>query len=509
MESTTLLLIAALLLGFLIFWRRDPEARRIRKMMDKIPGEPVYPILGTVLPCLFAKPEDYLNMAITMVTKYKPLLKVWFGPIPAVVITDPDYVKAVLNNTEMIEKAAFYKLFHPWLGFGLFTSTGQKWHSRRKIITPSFHFKILEQFIPIFAENSDILVNELRKEVGREVFDVNPYIFACSLDIICESAMGTSVNAQRFGSSDYIDAMHNMKEIFTERIAKPYLLADFIFNLTKWGKLQAESLKVIHGLTKKVIKERKEQRANESQKIITEDDMNYGRKRRLAFLDMLLEAAENGANLTDRDIKEEVDTFMFGGHDTVMATVSYCLFLLGLHPDIQDRVYQELRNIFQDSDRSPTPKDLQDMKYLQMVIKETLRFFQIAPVIARYVPQDFELGHHKIPAGVNVIIPIIMLHHDPDIFPNPKEFNPDNFLPENVVKRHPFVYIPFSAGPRSCIGQKFAMLEMKVMVSSVLRHYEIRSVDKVEDLVLLFEVILKPKNGFRISITPRKSNKVG
>ncbi|KAJ4451988.1 hypothetical protein ANN_03472 [Periplaneta americana] len=193
----------------------------------------------------------------------------------------------------------------------------QKWHSRRKIITPSFHFKILEQFIPIFAENSGILVNELRKEVGREVFDVNPYIFACSLDIICESAMGTSINAQRFGSSDYIDAMHklkysiqyrnllhlyrcfklkfyskdyrnitlnialravpmkHMKEIFTERIAKPYLLVDFIFNLTKWGKLQAESLKVIHGLTKKVIKERKEQRANESQKIITEDDMNY------------------------------------------------------------------------------------------------------------------------------------------------------------------------------------------------------------------------------------------
>ncbi|KAJ4451986.1 hypothetical protein ANN_03470 [Periplaneta americana] len=147
-------------------------------------------------------------MCDAVINTYKPVLKFWFGPIPGVGVTDPDYVEAVLNNTKMIEKGAVYKLFSPWLGTGLLTSTGQKWHSRRKIITPSFHFKILENFIPMFAECCDILVNRLRKEVGREVFDVYPYISACSLDIICESAMGTSVYAQKFNDSDYIKAVY-------------------------------------------------------------------------------------------------------------------------------------------------------------------------------------------------------------------------------------------------------------------------------------------------------------
>ncbi|XP_069680217.1 cytochrome P450 4C1-like [Periplaneta americana] len=508
MEPTTLLLVAIIFVGLLFLWQRDPNRMRIKKMMDKIPGPRGYPFVGGLIPFIFSKPEDYWNMCDAVINTYKPVLKFWFGPIPGVGVTDPDYVEAVLNNTKMIEKGAVYKLFSPWLGTGLLTSTGQKWHSRRKIITPSFHFKILENFIPMFAECCDILVNRLRKEVGREVFDVYPYISACSLDIICESAMGTSVYAQKFNDSDYIKAVYNMKEIFTQRVAKPYLLPEIIFNHTKWGKLQAESLKIIHGFTRKVIKERKEQREYRVQKISTDDDTYYGQKRRVAFLDMLLEAAENGETLTDQDIQEEVDTFMFEGHDTVTATLNACLFLLGLHPQIQDRVYQELKDIFHESDRSPTSKDLHDMKYLNMVIKETLRLYPSVPMIARLVPHDFELGSYKIPAGANIFVPIYHFHLDPNIFPNPKEFNPDNFLPEKVVSRHPYSYVPFSAGPRNCIGQKFAMLEMKMVLSSVLRHYEVRSVDKVEDLVLLLEMVIKSKNGYRISITPRKTNTV-
>ncbi|XP_069680219.1 cytochrome P450 4C1-like isoform X1 [Periplaneta americana] len=509
MEPTTLLLVAVLLLGLLLFWRRDPEARHIREMMDKLPGPPVYPILGTLLPYIFYKPEDYWDLGVRFLNEYKPLVKVWLGPVPAVGVTDPTFVETILNNTKMIEKGHVYKLLDAWLGTGLLTSTGQKWHSHRKIITPSFHFKILEKFMPVFADNCDILVNKLKKEVGREVFDVYPYICACSLDIICESAMGTSVNAQKFGDSDYINAVYNMKRIFMERASKPYLLSDFIFKFSKWGKLQDKSLKILHGFTKKVIKERKEQRVNCSQKICTDDDIYYGTKRRVAFLDMLLEAAENGENLTDKDIQEEVDTFMFEGHDTVTAAINFSLFLLGLHPDIQNRVYQELKDIFHDSDRSPTIKDLQDMKYLQMVIKETLRLYPSVPLIARLAPNDFELGPYKIPAGISVVIPMFFLHYDPDTFPNPKEFNPDNFLPEKIVNRHPYAYVPFSAGARNCIGQKFAMLELKMVLSSILRYYEIRSIDKMEDLVMVLEIVLKPKNGFRISITPRKSNTMG
>lgn len=171
---------------------------------------------------------------------------------------------------------------------------------------------------------------------------------------------------------------------------------------------------------------------------------------------------------------------------------------------IQQKVIDELDEIMGgDRTRTPTMKELLDMKYLECCIKEALRLYPSVPLIARHIREEVVIDNYTIPVGTTAMIVTYMLHRNPEIYPKPEQFNPDRFLPENCKGRHPYAYIPFSAGPRNCIGQKFAILEEKAVISTVLRRFKIESVDRREDLTLLGELILRPKDGLRVRITER------
>ncbi|KAK8719096.1 hypothetical protein OTU49_014243 [Cherax quadricarinatus] len=147
--------------------------------------------------------------------------------------------------------------------------------------------------------------------------------------------------------------------------------------------------------------------------------------------------------------------------------------------------------------------DLREMKYTENCIKEALRLFPSVPFLGRDLKEEVVIDNYRIPAGTTVMVVIYCLHRDPAQFPNPEVFDPDRFLPENVSKRHPYAYIPFSAGPRNCIGQKFALMEEKILLSNILRKFRVESVTRQEDLLILGELILRPENGNTLKLTPR------
>ncbi|XP_047108830.1 cytochrome P450 4c3 [Schistocerca piceifrons] len=508
LQSPAAVVLVALAAAAVLYRRRRA---RLVSLIQRIPGPPALPIIGNAVEINVEHDELFARLTGTtrMWGQKSGVNKAWHGSRPYVQLFQPEVVEPILNSNKHIEKSGDYVYLQPWLGTGLLTSGGSKWHERRKLLTPAFHFRILDDFVDVFAEQSALLVRRLAAEEGGQPFNAFPYVTLCTLDIICETAMGRNVNAQADSESEYVRAVYEIGSIVQSRQAKMWLQPDWIFRLTSLYKKHEKCIEILHGFSNKVIMERKEEirlqkeRQKKPTEYQTSYSVGYGMKKRLAFLDLLIEYSKDGTVLTNEDIREEVDTFMFEGHDTTSAAICWSLYLIGSHPDVQEKVVAELEEIFAGSDRRPTMRDLVSMRYLECCIKEALRLYPSVPLLARQLTEDVQLGSYQVPAGTTALVVTYMLHRDPRCFPQPERFLPERFLPENSTGRHPYAYIPFSAGPRNCIGQKFAILEEKAVISTVLRHYRVEAVDRREDLTLLGELILRPKDGLRLRIERR------
>jgi len=428
----------------------------------------------------------------------KKFTKLWIGPQPVMVVHHPEVAEKIMKSSKLIEKADVYALLHPWLGTGLLTSGGDKWFQRRRLLTPAFHFSILKDFQEVMNEHSNQLVQILNDKCqkGKKI-DLGQCITLCALDIICETAMGETINAQVEINSPYLTALYEISELIMSRFRNPFLQNDFYFYKTAGGKRHKQLLKILHGFSGGVIQNRLQELKSKGGKV--------GKSGRMAFLDLLLHTeTEDGKRLSPSDIQEEVDTFMFEGHDTTAAAMTWMFYQLGLHQDIQAKLHQELDDVITSENESNlTAEDLKKMPYLEKVIKESLRHYPSVPYIARSVTEECELDGYTIPVGAEASIMCYNIHHHPDYWEDPHRFDPERFSKENQVGRHAFSYIPFSAGARNCIGQKFAMQELKTVVCKVMKNFHLTSNDDEATLEKSGELILRPTNSLDITLVRR------
>ncbi|XP_054714947.1 cytochrome P450 4V2-like [Uloborus diversus] len=429
--------------------------------------------------------------------KKEKLYCFWISYFPFIVLKKAEAVEDVICGTKMMEKGWVYKWLHPWLGTGLLTSHGGKWKSRRKLLTPSFHFDILKDFLPVFDEQSRQLVIKLKQETANPWTDIVLPVTLCSLDIICETTLGVKIGAQNNSDSEYVKAVSRASEILMERMVNPSYWFDWLFHLSPLGRQFKKDLELLHSFTRSVINEKK------TKLLCGVPEM--ARRKRKALMDVLLEHHIQNKSLTEEDIREEVDTFAFEGHDTTSMGMSWALYLIGLYPDVQANIHEELDRIFGDDvDRPITTDDLKDMQYLDRVLKESQRLYPSVPMFGRQANEEFTVCGSRIPKGSLCIVLTYHLHRDEEVFPNPEVFNPDRFLPENSAERHPYAYIPFSAGPRNCIGQRFAVMEEKVVISNVMRHYTLESVESRDKIPPATELILRASHPLKIKIRSRR-----
>uniref|UniRef100_A0A131XVF7 Putative cytochrome p450 4w1 n=1 Tax=Ixodes ricinus TaxID=34613 RepID=A0A131XVF7_IXORI len=440
--------------------------------------------------------------------------RVYAGLRPLVIIYRADFVEELLRSNKILTKGHVYNFLHSWLGTGLLTSTGEKWRSRRRLFTPAFHFRILEDFTSAINTQSIVLADVLgKKSLDHNGVDVVPKVTLCTLDIVCETVMGKALNAQNNEDLAYVKALIQLGELFLERMITPFADYEGFFRMTAMGKQYNHCLGVLHAFTREVIAERKKDMMAtiDTGSIVGDEDEDRSnhKKKKMPFLDLLLlEHFKDPENITEEDMREEVDTFMFAGHDTTAMGISWALFLIGHSPAAQQKIHDELDSIFgDDTERHVSHEDMKEMRYLECVLKESQRIYPSVPFYSRLCEEPFELGGTMLPKGTVVQVSNYFLHRDPKVFPKPEEFCPDRFLPENSKGRHPFAYVPFSAGPRNCIGQRFAMSEEKIVIANILRRYKLQSLDQRDQVCLVAEIVLRPKNGLRIKFIPRSSPK--
>ncbi|GIY72255.1 cytochrome P450 4C1 [Caerostris extrusa] len=321
--------------------------------------------------------------------------------------------------------------------------------------------------------------------------------------------MGIRIKAQSDENNEYAKAVHELCGDIYQRGIRPYLYPEIIFNLTSYGRRSNANLRLVHGLTRKVIKEKKEEMlASREKGFETATPPPEERKMRKVFLELLLELHLNDPSFTEEDIREEVDTFMFEGHDTTAMGISWTLYCLGLYPEIQKIAFREIEDIFQnDTDRDVTREDLTQMKYLECVIKGTHLLWISSPTRRNSLHLSFTLSSSMESIRLYPVVPL-MFRKCTETFKflgvsNPEKFDPERFLPENIRTRHPFAFIPFSAGPRNCIGQKFAMMEIKTVVANILRKFQLVSLDPRDKLNIYPALVTRTVKPLRMRFEPR------
>jgi cytochrome P450 len=463
---------------------------------------------------------SFLKKMCELSEVYSEFFVLKLGRTPFIVCSSPTAVKDVFSGSDarsfraQSTKGSLYRFLHPWLGTGLLTSNGNdagdKWHSRRKMLTPAFDWSIIKQFVSVFNEQSSILVRVLNSHCnstadGTKTVDVFPIVTHATLDVICAAAMGRHFNAQLETNNEYASSVKMASELIWTRMTTPFLNPEFLWKISPQGRKLNSLLKVLHGFTDRVIAERRAtlQKLKHSAGVCRDGD-----GQRLAFLDLLLE----NDTLSDSDIREEVDTFMFEGHDTTASGLSFTMWCLGHNPAAMKKLQDEVDSVC--GRDPPTFEQTKDLKYCDMVLKEGLRLFPPVPSISRTLIQNISLidqvGHEKIiPKNSEVIIVPYVMHRSvqrwgPDAATfRPERFDRNDLAQDSRLTSHPYLYLPFSQGQRNCIGRLFADTEQKVVLAHLVQNFTWQSVQPEQDLDLQPELIMKPGNGIHLRMFRR------
>uniref|UniRef100_A0A8D3D3T3 Cytochrome P450 4B1-like n=1 Tax=Scophthalmus maximus TaxID=52904 RepID=A0A8D3D3T3_SCOMX len=435
------------------------KRRAAFRSCEAFPGPPVHWLFGHLME--LKKDGTELEKLRKWSEQYPCAYPLWFGPFICFLnIHDTEYVKTLLKSTEPKDDLV-YRFITSWIGEGLLVSKGQRWFRHRRLLTPSFHYDVLKQYVKLMSDSAEIMLDKWESfAYTNQSFELFEQVSLMTLDSILKCAFSYNSNCQTEGGTNaYIKAVYELSDLVSLRLTTFPYHNDLIFYLSPHGFRYRKACRVAHSHTEEVIRKRKEALKEEKER------ERIQAKRNMDFLDILLSARDESQQEHQKMCRDEIIDVLHG----------------------KDSIEWE---------------DLNKIPYTTMCIKESLRLYPPVPGIGRKItkPMTFFDGR-TLPAGFRVGTSVYAIHRNAAIWENPNVFNPLRFLPENVSKRSPHAYVPFSSGPRNCIGQKFAMNEMKVVTALTLKRYQL-SEDPTCKPKIIPRLVLRSVNGIHIKIKP-------
>ncbi|CAD0198535.1 unnamed protein product, partial [Chrysodeixis includens] len=429
------------------------------------------------------------------------LISHWQGNKLYIVAADPAFAEHLLKTC--LEKDDSVRFFRTLLQDGSIFAPVPIWRPRRKILAPTFSPKNLNAFVKVFAQQSGILADQLKTVVGKGAFSAWKFMTTYTMDSVCQTTLGIHTNSQLQPEQPFLQAFEDCTRIDAKRVCQPWLYNDTVYQhfCNKEYQLQTHSINVMWSFMDQVIQSKRDA----LQKECLESNKNQTPKDNMkTFLELLIEAASGDKGYSNMELREETLVLVLAGTDTSAVGAAFTLMMLAKHPDVQDKVYEELQEIFEGSE-TVTAEHLPHLKYLDAVIRETLRLYPPVPFIVRKVTKDVTLPSSvTVVEGCGLFISIWGIHRNPRYWGDDAEqFRPERFL---EPLQHPAAFMPFSHGPRACLGYQYAMMSMKTALATVLRRYRVLPSDEKStagELRVSFDIMMKDVDNFKIQLAMR------
>ena len=396
----------------------------------------------------------------------------------------PEHMKAVfLDHPDIFRKSQFQKkLVGPALGEGLLTSEGEHWKFQRRAASPAFRIDKLRALAPAFASSAEATVERMKAKAKAGAIDVMSEMQHATLDVIVETILGGA--DPNFG----FDRIATTVEDYIQTMGKPDMLD--MFGTPNWVPRPwgGKGRRAAEGLKQSAVNAIERRRASGE----TRNDL----------LGLLLAAQdpETGKGLSDDELRDNVVTFIGAGHETTALTLTFSLYLIANAPEIQDRLLREALDVC--GDKPVDAAMIDAMPFHEQVIKEAMRLYPPVAIIDRVAHEDIDLGDVQVKKGDFAFALIYIMHRHKKLWDHPERFDPDRFSEERAKSIPRFQYMPFGAGPRICIGMKFAYMEAISILATLVR--ELRFLPNPAHTVEPnIRITLRPERGMPLFVEAR------